>query len=76
MSLAKFEKGTLNLVGMRMMGRVKAGETQSGAMAVIWVRGLGPGGSDERGRSERIFFKEEPMVFEDGSLWDAREREV
>lgn len=55
MNLAKFEKGTLNLVGMRMMGRVKAGETQSGAMAVIWVRGVGPGGSDKRGRSERIF---------------------
>lgn len=48
MSLAKFEKGTLNLVGMRMMGSVKARETQSRAMAVIWVRGLGPGGSDER----------------------------
>lgn len=57
MTLAKFEKGILNLVGIRIMGRVKAGETQSGAMAVIWVRGLGPGSSDKRGRSERIFLR-------------------
>lgn len=57
MTLAKFEKGILNLVGIRIMGRVKAWETQSGAMTVIWVRGLGPGGSDKRGRSERIFLR-------------------